>query len=145
MSTRRPIKVLFVEDLAEDADLLLREIRLHGLEATGRRVDTAAEYESALVSFEPDLILSDYTLPGFDGIEVLQIARLQRPDTPFIFVSGTIGEERAIQALKQGAVDYVLKENRARLVPAVERALQEAEDREARRRAQREHGKPVLG
>jgi diguanylate cyclase (GGDEF)-like protein/PAS domain S-box-containing protein len=138
MSTRRPVKVLLVEDIAEDAELLLREMRLHGLEVTGHRVDTAADYESALASFAPDLILSDYTLPGFDGTEVLQIARLQRPDTPFIFVSGTIGEERAIQALKQGAVDYVLKENRARLVPAVERALQEAEDREARRRAQRE-------
>jgi PAS domain S-box-containing protein len=138
MSTRRPIKVLFVEDLAEDAELLLREMRLHGLDATGRRVDTAAEYEAALVSFAPDLILSDYTLPGFAGTEALQIARSLRPDTPFIFVSGTIGEERAIQALKQGAVDYVLKENRARLVPAVERALRDAEEREARRRAQRE-------
>jgi len=138
MSTRRPVKVLLVEDLAEDAELLLREMRLHGLDVTGRRVDTAVDYESALASFAPDLILSDYTLPGFDGTEALQIARLQRPDTPFIFVSGTIGEERAIQALKQGAIDYVLKENRARLVPAVERALQEAEDREARRRAQRE-------
>jgi diguanylate cyclase (GGDEF)-like protein/PAS domain S-box-containing protein len=138
MSTRRPIKVLLVEDLAEDAELLLREMRLHGLEATGRRVDTAADYESALVSFAPDLILSDYTLPGFAGTDALQIARSLRPDTPFIFVSGTIGEERAIQTLKQGAVDYVLKENRARLVPAVERALRDAEDREARRRAQRE-------
>jgi diguanylate cyclase (GGDEF)-like protein/PAS domain S-box-containing protein len=137
VSTRRPIKVLLVEDLAEDAELLLREMRLHGLDATGRRVDTAAEYESALVSFAPDLILSDYTLPGFAGTEALQIARSLRPDTPFIFVSGTIGEERAIQALKQGAVDYVLKENPARLVPAVERALRDAEEREARRGAQR--------
>ena len=71
-------------------------------------------------------------------MEALQIARLRRPDTPFIFVSGTIGEERAIRALKQGAVDYVLKEGRARLVPAIERALREAEDRDARRWAQRE-------
>jgi diguanylate cyclase (GGDEF)-like protein/PAS domain S-box-containing protein len=138
MSKRRPIKVLLVEDVEEDAELLLREMRLHGLDTTGRRVDTAAEYESALASFAPDLILSDYTLPGFDGTKALQIARSLRPDTPFIFVSGTIGEERAIQALKQGAVDYVLKENRARLGPAAERALREAEDREARRRAQRE-------
>src|SRR5271156_2339057 len=138
MSTRRPIKVLLVEDLVEDAELLLREMRLGGVDATGRRVDTAADYESALVSFAPDLILSDYTLPGFAGTDALRIARSLRPDTPFIFVSGTIGEERAIQALKQGAVDYVLKENRARLVPAVERALRDAEDREARRRAQRE-------
>ena len=94
--------------------------------------------KTALAAFAPDLILSDYTLPGFDGTEALQIARLRRPDTPFIFVSGTIGEERAIQALKQGAVDYVLKESRARLVPAIERALREAEDRDARRWAQHE-------
>ncbi len=101
-------------------------------------METGAEYEEALSSFEPDLILSDYTLPGFDGTDALQIAQLRLPDTPFIFVSGTIGEERAIQALKHGAVDYVLKENRARLVPAIERALREAEDRDARRWAQRE-------
>src|ERR1700723_544385 len=138
MSARRPVKVLLVEDVAEDAELLLREMRLHGLDVTGHRVDTAADYESALASFAPDLILSDYTLPGFAGTEALQIARSLRPDTPFIFVSGTIGEERAIQALKQGAVDYVLKENRARLVPAIERALREAEERDARRWAQRE-------
>jgi DNA-binding NtrC family response regulator len=117
----------------EDAEILLREMRLQGLEFVSRRVDSSAVYEEALTSFAPDLILSDYTLPGFDGIDALQVAKLLRPDTPFIFVSGTIGEERAIQALKQGAVDYVLKENRARLVPAIERALRDAEEREARR------------
>src|SRR6202167_4218145 len=138
MSTRRKIKVLLVEDRAEDAEMLLREMRLQGLDFVSRRVDSSAVYEEALAAFAPDLILSDYTLPRFDGMEALQIAKLLRPDTPFIFVSGTIGEERAIQALKQGAVDYVLKENRARLVPAIERALREAEDRDARRWTQRE-------
>ena len=138
MSTRRKIKVLLVEDRVEDAEMLLREMRLQGLDFVSRRVDSSAVYEDALTAFAPDLILSDYTLPGFDGTEALQIAQLLRPDTPFIFVSGTIGEERAIQALKQGAVDYVLKENRARLVPAIERALRDAEEREARRWAQRE-------
>jgi diguanylate cyclase (GGDEF)-like protein/PAS domain S-box-containing protein len=134
----RPIKILLVEDRVEDAEMLLREIRLRGLEVDSRRVDSKAEYAEALTAFAPDMILSDYTLPGFDGIDALQIARLRRPETPFIFVSGTIGEERAIQALKQGAVDYVLKDNRARLVPAIERALREADDRDARRWAQRE-------
>jgi diguanylate cyclase (GGDEF)-like protein/PAS domain S-box-containing protein len=138
MSTRRKIKVLLVEDRAEDAEILLREMRLQGLDFVSRRVDNSAVYAEALTAFAPDLILSDYTLPGFDGTEALQIAQLLRPDTPFIFVSGTIGEERAIQALKLGAVDYVLKENRARLVPAIERALRDAEEREARRWAQRE-------
>src|SRR6202048_494198 len=138
MSVHRQIKVLLVEDHEEDAEVLLREMHLRGLDVVSRRVDTSAAYEDALATFAPDLILSDYTLPGFDGTDALQIARSRRPDTPFIFVSGTIGEERAIQALKQGAVDYVLKENRARLVPAIERALREAEDRDARRWAQRE-------
>jgi diguanylate cyclase (GGDEF)-like protein/PAS domain S-box-containing protein len=132
------IKVLMVEDRIEDAEMLLREMRMRGLSVVSRRVESGAEYAEALGAFAPDLILSDYTLPGFDGTEALQIARSLRPDTPFIFVSGTIGEERAIQALKQGAVDYVLKENRARLVPAIERALRDAEDRDARRWAQRE-------
>jgi diguanylate cyclase len=138
MTMHRQIKVLLVEDRVEDAEVLLREMHLRGLDVVSRRVDTSADYEEALATFAPDLILSDYTLPGFDGIDALQIARSRRPDTPFIFVSGTIGEERAIQALKQGAVDYVLKESRARLVPAMERALREAEDRDARRWAQRE-------
>jgi PAS domain S-box-containing protein len=138
MNARRQIKVLLVEDRAEDAELLLREMRVRGLDVISRRVETSAEYETELAAFAPDLILSDYTLPRFDGMEALQIARLRRPDTPFIFVSGTIGEERAILALKQGAVDYVLKEGRARLVPAIERALREAEDRDAKRWAQHE-------
>ena len=138
MTMHRQIKVLLVEDRVEDAEMLLREMHLRGLNVVSHRVDTSAAYEEALASFAPDLILSDYTLPGFDGTDALQIARSRRPDTPFIFVSGTIGEERAIQALKQGAVDYVLKESRARLVPAIERALREADDRDARRWAQRE-------
>src|ERR1700730_13051674 len=138
MTIHRKIKVLLVEDLVEDAEMLVREMHLKGLDVISRRVDTSTDYEEALANFAPDLILSDYTLPGFDGTDALEIARSRRPDTPFIFVSGTIGEERAIQALKHGAVDYVLKESRARLVPAMERALREAEDRDARRWAQRE-------
>src|SRR5258708_8000457 len=130
MTMHRQIKVLLVEDAAEDAEMLLREMRVKGLDVVSRRVDTSADYEEALATFSPDLILSDYTLPGFDGTAALQIAKSRSPDTPFIFVSGTIGEERAIQALKQGAVDYVLKESRARLVPAIQRALPEAQDPE---------------
>ena len=135
---RESIKVLLVEDRPEDAEILLREMRVRGLRIDSRRVETGAEFEAALEGFAPDLILSDYTLPGFHGTDALRIARELRPDTPFIFVSGTIGEERAIETLKQGAVDYVLKDHRARLVPAIERALREADDRDARRWAQRE-------
>src|SRR5882672_9884093 len=138
MKKRGEIKVLLVEDRAADAELLLAEMRRRGLAVVSLRVENEQAYTEALRQFAPQLILSDYTLPGFDGPLALRIAREQRPDTPFIFVSGTIGEERAIEALRQGAVDYVLKDNRARLVPAVERALKEVEDRDARRWASRE-------
>ena len=137
-TTKSEIRVLLVEDREEDAELLLREMRRSHLPIVSLRVETAAAYEEALDTFAPDLILSDYTLPGFDGPLALKLARQRRPDTPFIFVSGTIGEERAIDALRQGAVDYVLKDNRARLVPAIERALKEVAERDARRWAQRE-------
>src|SRR5882757_1405557 len=134
---RGEIKILLVEDRAEDAELLVSEMRRSGLAIVSRRVESELAYQAALENFAPDLILSDYTLPEFDGPLALQIARRLRPDTPFIFVSGTIGEERAIEALQLGAVDYVLKDHRARLVPAIERALKEAEDRDARRWALR--------
>jgi diguanylate cyclase (GGDEF)-like protein/PAS domain S-box-containing protein len=138
MKKRSDIKVLLVEDGVDDAELLLAEMRRRGLPVVSRRVESEPEYTAALRDFAPQLILSDYTLPNFDGPLALRIAKQQRPDTPFIFVSGTIGEERAIDALQQGAVDYVLKDNRARLVPAIERALKEADDREARRQALRQ-------
>ncbi len=137
MKKRGEIKVLLVEDRADDAELLLAEMRRRGLAVVSLRVENEQAYTEALRQFAPQLILSDYTLPEFDGPLALRIACQQRPDTPFIFVSGTIGEERAIDALQQGAVDYVLKDNRARLVPAIERALKEADDREARRLALR--------
>ena len=137
MKKRDEIKVLLVEDRIDDAELLLAEMRRRGLPVVSLRVESEPAYTHALRHFAPHLILSDYTLPDFDGPLALRIARQERPDTPFIFVSGTIGEERAIDALQQGAVDYVLKDNRARLVPAIERALKEADDREARRLALR--------
>src|SRR6267154_1857627 len=138
MKERGEIKVLLVEDRIDDAELLLAEMRRRGLPVVSLRVESEPAYTHALRHFAPQLILSDYTLPDFDGPLALRIARRERPDTPFIFVSGTIGEERAIDALQQGAVDYVLKDNRARLVPAIERALKEADDREARRLALRQ-------
>ena len=132
------IKVLLVEDTVEDAELLIREMRKGGLEIVAHRVDTREALEQALEQLRPDVILCDYSLPGFGGMTALLTVKQHRPDTPFIFVSGTIGEERAIEALKQGATDYVLKDNRARLVPAIRRSLTEANERLARRRAESE-------
>jgi PAS domain S-box-containing protein len=133
-----PIRVLLVEDVAEDAELLTRELRKGQLEVVIHRVDTEPELRDALSRFDPHVILSDYNLPAFGGPRALEVAQQHSPDVPFIFVSGTIGEERAIEALHHGAVDYVLKDNRARLVPAVRRALNDAAERESRRRAERQ-------
>lgn len=130
------LRVLFVEDVPADAELELRELRRGGLDCVMQRVETQDAFERGLEEFDPHLILSDFSLPTFDGMSALEIARRQRPDTPFIFVSGTIGEERAIEALKHGATDYVLKTNLRRLVTAVQRALRDVEDRAARRRAE---------
>lgn len=133
----RPIDVLLIEDSAEDAELVMRALRKAGIDAAVRRVSSEVELDRALSAAPPDLILSDYKMPEFGGGRALQMARTRRPDVPFIFVSGTIGEERAIEALHDGAVDYVLKDNLARLGPAVRRAVQEAAERERGRKAER--------
>ena len=133
-----PVRVLLVEDVPEDAELLLRELRKAQLNVIAHRVDTERDLEETLADSRPDLILSDYNLPDFSGGRALQIAAMRCANVPFIFVSGTIGEERAIEALRHGAVDYVLKDNLARLGPAVRRALREAAERDARRKAERE-------
>src|SRR5262249_37474685 len=104
-------------------ELTIRELRKSGLPFIWRRVQTEVGLRRALREFQPTLILSDFTLPQFDGLRALDIAHQTAPDTPFIFVSGSIGEERAIDALQKGASDYVLKNNLSRLVPAVTRAL----------------------
>ena len=119
-------RVLLVEDVATEAELTIRELRKANLTFIWRRVQTEAGLRRALREFQPTLILSDFTLPQFDGLRALDIAHQAAPDTPFIFVSGSIGEERAIDALQKGASDYVLKDNLTRLVPAVSRALRKA-------------------
>jgi diguanylate cyclase (GGDEF)-like protein len=121
------LQLLLVEDNAADAELIARHLAKGGIEFTIHRVQTEAELISALAGHEPDLIISDFSLPQFDGLRALEIATARAPDVPFIFVSGTIGEERAIEAVRRGATDYVLKTNLARLGSAVERALREAQ------------------
>ena len=135
--TERP-RILLVEDVADDAELALLELRRSGLHADHRVVDKEKSFVDTLREFAPDLILSDFSMPGFDGMAALTLAREICPDTPFIFVSGTIGEEFAVRALKSGATDYVMKTNLARLPAAVERALREGKERAARRKAEEE-------
>ncbi len=130
------LRLLILEDVAAEAELAVRALETAGLNCDWRRVESETGFRVELRRLRPDIVLSDFTLPRFDGTSALAIVAAEAPDTPFIFVSGTIGEERAIEALKQGAVDYVLKTNLARLAPAVKRALAEAASRKARHRAE---------
>jgi signal transduction histidine kinase len=133
---KKDIHILIVEDDVADAELNELALRNGGVNFSFARVDTKAAYLDALQRRPPALILSDYSLPGFDGREALELARQKCPETPFIFVTGTMGEELAIETLKSGATDYVLKTRLARLLPAVNRALSEAEERAQHRRAE---------
>ncbi|HEX3914766.1 MAG TPA: EAL domain-containing protein [Steroidobacteraceae bacterium] len=121
------LNLVVVEDSVADAELLSRHLSKAGIECVINRVQTEAEFLSALSQIKPDLILSDFSLPNFSGLRALDLAVVHAPDIPFIYVSGTIGEERAIDALRRGATDYVLKSNLSRLSSAIERALREAE------------------
>ncbi len=131
-SAAEPIRVVMVEDSPTDVELVLRQVRREGLDVVNRVVCEEHSFRAALTEFAPNLILSDFSLPQFDGLAALRIARDVAPDVPFIFVSGTIGEERAINALKNGAFDYVLKDNLRRLGPAIRGALRAAETTRAR-------------
>ena len=130
------IRVLQLEDNPVDAELVFRRLTADGLDALPRVVDDEIGFRHALADFAPQVILSDFSLRGFDGLSALEIARAMAPATPFIFVSGTIGEERAIEALKRGATDYVLKDNLRRLVPAIKNALRQAEIAQAKELAE---------
>ncbi len=130
------IQILLIEDSPHDAKLIERELRRAGLTFTIQRVHTERDLRAALSAGAPDVILGDYNLPGFDGIEALKIVREIDSATPFIFVSGSIGEERAVQALREGATDYVLKDRLTRLPSAITRALSECRERKLRQRAQ---------
>ncbi|MDD5711202.1 MAG: HD domain-containing protein [Smithellaceae bacterium] len=132
----RNLRILMLEDVKADADLNERELRRLGHAVETLRVDTRQAFIDALEHFSPDVILSDYALPAFDGLSALGIAKETHPHIPFIFVSGVMGEELAIETLKRGATDYVLKQRLSRLVPAVERALNEAEEYAERKRAE---------
>jgi diguanylate cyclase len=133
-----PIRVLFVEDEASEIELAAHQLRANDIAHVRQHVAAEGALRAALNDFNPTIILSDFSMPGFSGLRALEIARECAPEIPFVFVSGTIGEDRAIEALRRGAVDYVLKTNLARLGPVVRRALDEAAAKAFAKRQERE-------
>ena len=129
------LRVLLIEDTEDDALLLERELGKGEFDAQFTRVETAQELEAALESGPWNAVLSDYNLPGFNGLDALRVVRAKVQDIPFILVSGVIGEEQAVEAMKAGVHDFILKGRYARLVPALERELHEADIRRERRQA----------
>src|SRR5437016_1819033 len=127
-----PLRILLAEDSESDAELIQRELKRGGLDFQSRRVQTETEFRRELDRFQPHLVISDFSMPQFSGPKALAIARESRGDIPFIFISGTIGENVAVDMKKAGADDYVMKNNLARLLPALERELREAEVRRGR-------------
>ena len=128
-SAGRRVRILILEDEAWDAELAQRLLRDAGLAFAAVVVDTRASFIEQMAAFRPDIILSDYHLPGFSGQEALEIAQEHYPDIPFIFWSGVLGDEAAVELIKQGATDYVLKDRPARLPSVILRALAEVEQR----------------
>ena len=133
----KPLRVLLVEDSPDDALLIAQHLRKGGFEVVVRRVDDSASLAQALAESQWDVILCDHNLPGFNSTHALGLAKTHCPDTPFIIVSGSIGEDVAVEAMKAGAQDYLMKSNLTRLVPAVERELAEAVDRRQRLHAEK--------
>lgn len=131
------LRILLLEDSDLDAELIIHELKHRAIFFIYRRVQTRSEFTKAIVDFQPELILADYKLPGFDGGQALSLAKQCCPDVPVIIVSGAVGEEKAVELLKEGATDFVLKERlTSRLVPAIYRAMREVAERDSRRQAE---------
>src|SRR5713101_4894887 len=131
-----PLRILLAEDSEADAELIQSELKRGSLDFQSRRVQTESDFRRELGEFRPDIIVSDFSMPRFSGSAALTITRESQADSPFIFISGTIGENVAVEMMKAGADDYVMKNNLARLLPALERELREAEGRRGRRLAE---------
>lgn len=134
----KSLRVLIVEDSMPDAELLLYELRQSGYEPTYEVVDTSEAMDEALEKQGWDIVLADYVMPSFGGLAALDLLKARGIDVPFIVVSGAIGQDIAVAAMKAGASDYVMKDNLVRLGPAIERELRDAEVRLERRRAEEE-------
>jgi PAS domain S-box-containing protein len=130
------LSVLLLEDDPLDAELIQERLEREGFSVVLSRVDSSGAFIQALADHRHEIILADYNIPGFNGLKALEMARHTRPHLPFIFVSGALGEERAIELLKLGATDYVLKDRLERLVPSVQRALREARESAERQQAE---------
>ncbi len=138
---QKSLRLLAIEDSEEDFLLLMRQLRAGGYEPEWKRVDNAQTLKSAITEKQWDIIISDYIMPQFSGLDALDLVKQSGIDIPFIIVSGKIGEDIAVETMKAGAHDYIVKGNLARLVPAVERELREAETRKGRRLAEAELGR----
>jgi DNA-binding NtrC family response regulator len=132
-----PIRVLIVEDSQDDTTLLLLELESGGYDPICERIETATAMQNALAKQPWDMIIADYSMPHFNALAALQLLQESGLDLPFIIVSGAIGEDTAVAAMKAGAQDYLMKDNLARLVPAVERELREAQVRRQRKQAEK--------
>ncbi len=132
-----PIRILILEDQPDDAALVLHELRRAGFEPQAERVETEEEFLARLDP-SPDVILSDFTLPGWSGTDALRVVQERGLDVPFLFVSGTIGEDQAVAAMRQGATDYLLKDRLTRLGAAVSQALERRRLRQEKERAERD-------
>jgi len=133
---KKPLRLLIIEDSEDDVLLLIRALKSGGYDPDYERVETADSMKAALDGSSWDVLISDYVMPRFSGLEALRILRKTGLDVPFIIVSGKIGEDTAVEAMRSGAQDFIIKGNLSRLVPAVERELKEAEIRRKRRKAE---------
>ena len=133
----QPLRILILEDVPMDAELVEYELARASIPFEARCVDTREDFVGALDDFRPDLILSDYTLPRFDGMAALRLARERVPSVPFLIVTGSVNEETAVGCMKAGATDYLLKSNLARIGPAIEAALARVQSKRRRGRRRR--------
>ena len=131
------LKILILEDNQDDVDLLHRELKKSGLNFTAEIVQTRAAFEHALQHFNPDLILSDYSLPSFDAVTAFHIKQNKFPHIPFIIISGVIGEENAVELIKNGVTDYTSKDKLFTLSTKINRALKDTEERKKKKTLQK--------
>ena len=131
----KPLRILHLEDSPTEAELISRELRRAGFDPQSQRVETEAEFMAGLETL-PDVILADYALPHYDGLRALARLRNRGLDIPFILISGALGEEAAVAAIKQGATDYLIKDRLTRLAPAVQVAVEQRQLRQAATQAE---------